>query len=123
MDGSGSTDAHGSVASYRWDYGGTSGGGAEDSHSCTTPGTYSCVIHDDCGTDTVSHDVVVGANQAPHAALTSDVEDRAVTTDGSGSTDADGSIESYALNFGGGTTGTSRTASHVYTTTGASRLS
>ena len=76
------------------------------------------VTDDDGGIDTVSHDVVVVANQAPRAAYTSDIEDLTVTTDGSSSTGADGSIESYAWDFGDGTTGTSRTESHVYTTPG-----
>jgi PKD repeat protein len=122
VDGSGSTDPDGSIASYSWDYGdGATGTGETDSHTYTTSGTYTVrltVTDDRSGTNTVSHDVVVVANQEPHAAFTSDISDLTVTTDGSGSTDADGSIESYAWDFGDGTTGTSRSASHAYTTPG-----
>ncbi len=41
------------------------------------------------------------------------------TVDGSGSNDPDGTIASYAWNFGDGATATSATASHTYATAGA----
>ncbi|HEV3000820.1 MAG TPA: S8 family serine peptidase [Solirubrobacteraceae bacterium] len=56
-------------------------------------------------------------NQAPTASVTSTDSVRnfeAVTFDGTGSTDRDGQIASYAWDFGDGTTGTGASAQHAY---------
>ena len=53
-------------------------------------------------------------NQPPTAAFTSTVEQRRVTFDSTGSTDPDGTITSYAWNFGDGHTGTGATPVHVF---------
>jgi PKD repeat protein len=44
---------------------------------------------------------------------------QAMTLDGSGSSDSDGSIVSYAWSFGDGSTGSSATASHTYSSPGS----
>jgi PKD repeat protein len=59
------------------------------------------------------------ANSAPVAAFTSSVNGLAASVDGSGSTDADGTVASYSWNFGDGSaTATGATASHTYATAG-----
>jgi len=58
------------------------------------------------------------ANVAPTAAFTSSAANLALSVDGSTSTDADGTIASYAWDFGDGSTGTGRTASRTYAAAG-----
>ncbi|MGY1595220.1 PKD domain-containing protein, partial [Geodermatophilus sp. SYSU D00708] len=57
-------------------------------------------------------------NAAPTAAFTATAAGLQVSVDGSASADADGSIASYAWEFGDGTTGTGATAAHDYTVGG-----
>ncbi len=61
---------------------------------------------------------VVVVNQAPTAALTVAADGLTVTADGSGSSDADGSVRSYAWDFGDGRTATGPQAAHTYATAG-----
>jgi PKD repeat protein len=58
----------------------------------------------------------VGANLPPTAAFTSSCTDMSCTFDGSGSADSDGSVASYAWDFGDGATGTGAKPSHAYGT-------
>jgi PKD repeat protein len=53
-------------------------------------------------------------NQAPVASFTASATGLTVTVDGSDSTDADGSISTYAWTFGDGSTASGETASHEY---------
>ena len=57
-------------------------------------------------------------NQAPTAAFTSNCTNAACSFDGSASADPDGSIASYAWDFGDGATGTGATPSHTYAAAG-----
>ena len=57
-------------------------------------------------------------NQAPTAAFTSSCTNATCSFDGSGSTDSDGSVASYAWKFGDGSTGTGATPSHTYAAAG-----
>ena len=61
---------------------------------------------------------VTPANTAPTAAFTSTAGDLTVAVDGSGSTDADGTVAAYAWDFGDGSKGTGVTASHTYPAAG-----
>jgi PKD repeat protein len=57
-------------------------------------------------------------NEAPVAAFTTSTANLNVSVDASGSTDSDGTITSYAWDFGDGQTGSGVTASHSYTAAG-----
>ncbi|GAB2504797.1 hypothetical protein GCM10027063_50060 [Promicromonospora xylanilytica] len=57
-------------------------------------------------------------NQAPVADAAATIHGFALTADGSGSTDPDGTIASWAWNFGDGTTGTGQEATHTYAAPG-----
>ena len=59
-----------------------------------------------------------GQNLPPTASFTTSCTLLDCGVDASGSTDADGTIASYAWDFGDGTTGTGLTASHHYATAG-----
>ena len=59
------------------------------------------------------------ANIAPTAAFTSSCTNRACTFDASTSADSDGSIASYAWDFGDGTTGSGVNPTHAYTADGS----
>jgi PKD repeat protein len=57
-------------------------------------------------------------NQAPTASFTDSVSGLALTVDGAGSTDADGTVAAHAWDFGDSTTGTGATTSHTYAAAG-----
>ncbi|MFT4108332.1 PKD domain-containing protein, partial [Propionicimonas sp.] len=58
------------------------------------------------------------ANQSPTASFSAPVSGLTVNVDGSGSSDPDGSIASYAWDFGDGSTKSGATASHTYAADG-----
>ncbi|WP_305885110.1 pre-peptidase C-terminal domain-containing protein [Pleionea sp. CnH1-48] len=64
-----------------------------------------------------------GTNNPPSASFTDSCTDLACSFDGSGSTDSDGTIASYAWNFGDGSTGTGANASHTYSAAGTYTVS
>jgi large repetitive protein len=125
VDGTASADSDGSIASYAWNFGDTtSGSGATATHDYATAGTYTVTltVTDNRGATAVSSKAVTvqapAPNVAPTAAFTTDISNLAITTDAGTSTDSDGTIESYAWNFGDSTTGSGVTASHSYSTAG-----
>jgi PKD repeat protein len=125
VDGTASTDSDGTIASYAWNFGdGSHGSGATAAHTYASAGTYTVtltVTDDDGATGVTSRNVTVTAppsNVPPTAAFTFQVSGRALSVNGSGSSDTDGSIASYAWNFGDGTNGTGVTASHTYAQAG-----
>jgi PKD repeat protein len=129
FSGAGSTDSDGTVASYAWDFGdGTTGTGVAPAHTYTADGTYtvSLVVTDNQGATSVAatKSVTVKANVAPTAAIgTPSCTNLACSFSGAGSTDSDGTIASYAWNFGDSTTGTGVTASHTYADSGTYTVS
>ncbi|PWJ56040.1 PKD repeat-containing protein [Quadrisphaera granulorum] len=123
FDASTSKDADGTVASYAWDFGdGSTGTGATPTHTYAAAGTYTVkvVVTDDKGaTGTTTGTVTVTApNQAPTAAFTGGAKDLVATFDASTSKDADGTVASYAWDFGDGSTGTGATPTHTYAAAG-----
>ncbi|TDN90828.1 PKD domain-containing protein [Microbacterium sp. BK668] len=122
FDGTGSTDGDGTVTSWAWNFGdGSSGTGSTAQHAYATAGVYTVTltVTDDRGaTSTVSRDVTVVANQAPTASFTAAVTDLTATVDGTGSTDADGAVSTWAWDFGDGSGGSGSTSSHLYAAPG-----
>jgi len=124
FDASGSSDADGSIASYAWDFGDSSTGtGVTPSHTYTDAGTYTVVltVTDNKGAtaqQSAAIQAVEPPNVKPTASFTADKHDLTVDLDGSASSDSDGTIASYAWDFGDGTTGTGSTSHHTYATGG-----
>ncbi|WP_116449772.1 PKD domain-containing protein [Blastococcus litoris] len=125
FDAASSLDTDGTIASYAWDFGDqTSGTGATAQHTYAQAGTYTVrlTVTDDKGaTGTTTRQVTATAprvNEAPTAAFTTAVTDLAVRVDGSGSADTDGTIASYAWDFGDQASGTGATAQHTYAQAG-----
>ena len=127
FDASGSSDSDGTVASYAWNFGdGTTDSGIGIWHRFNTPGTYIVtltVTDDDGASDTMTQAVQIGtSNQSPNAAFSATPTNPLVNAwaqfDSSASADADGTITSYAWNFGDGSTGTGSLVWHRFTTSG-----
>ncbi len=115
-----STDSDGSIASWAWNFGdGGTSTAQNPSHTYGSDGTYTVtltVTDDDGATDQTSQDVTVSSsttNSPPTADFTYTTTD--LTADFTDqSTDSDGSIASWAWNFGDGSTSTAQNPSHTY---------
>jgi large repetitive protein len=122
FDGTTSSDPDGTVASWAWNFGdGSTGTGSTASHTYAAAGTYqvTLTVTDNQGAQTsVTNPITVVANRPPVAAFTSSVTNLAASFDGTTSSDPDGTVASYAWDFGDGATGTGATASHTYATAG-----
>lgn len=128
VDGSGSEDIDGSIVSYAWNFGnGQNASGATASATYSLPGTYQVrlTVTDNRGaTSTATETVTVSAppNQSPVAAVAASPNAGAapllVRLSSAGTTDPDGSISSYAWDFGNGSTSTQPNPTAVYNTPG-----
>lgn len=126
VDGSGSSDPDGSIASTRWDFGDGSAPaeGTSQEHTYPAPGTYTVtftVTDDDGATSAAQQTVNVQSppNQAPVASFAQQVSGLSVSLDASGSSDPDGSIASVAWDFGDSSPASSgTTVTHVYASEG-----
>jgi PKD repeat protein len=125
FDGSGSSDSDGDIVGYTWNFGdGSTDDGVSATHSYDAAGSYQLIlmVTDNGGlTDQTTHTVQIEEpapiNQPPTAVIsgpTSGLVEESLTFDGSGSSDSDGDIASYAWDFGDGSTGNGITVSHVY---------
>ncbi len=126
---SGSTDPDGSVQSYSWEFGdGNTATGELVSHAYASPGDYWSVltVTDDIGaTDSDSAQVTVtdaSGNQAPLANANGPYQGAAgqeIVFSSAGSSDPDGSIDTYAWSFGDGQTGSGPSPTHIYQDAGS----
>jgi PKD repeat protein len=119
FDASGSVDQDGTIDSYAWDFGdGDTSTGATPVHHFSTAGEHTVVltVTDNTGaTDTVQHTVTtVLPNVPPVAAFNTVATNLSLAVDASAASDSDGTITSYAWDFGDGATASGATASHVY---------
>src|SRR5690606_10187553 len=118
VDASASTDDE-EIVSYRWDFGDSgTATGVTASHTYTGGGTFdvTLTVTDNRGeTGSVTREVtVVAPNVAPVAVFSMVPDGLSVEVDGSGSSDADGTVTSYAWDFGDGGGASGVTASHTY---------
>ena len=126
FDASTSSDPDQTVVGYGWDFGdGTTqakSGASSANHTFPATGTYPVtltVTDSEGGTASVTHNVsVLAADVAPVAAFAASINAVTVSVDAATSTDSDGTIASYAWDFGDSTTGTGATSSHVYAAAG-----
>ena len=128
FDGSASSDADGTIVSFDWTFGdGTAGSGARLMHVYSSAAAYTVVltVTDDSGrtgsATTTAEIVPVVANQAPTASAGGPYAGRRnvpVAFDGSRSSDPDGSVVSYAWDFGDGTQGAGINPTHSYASVG-----
>ena len=128
FDGSGSIDPDGSITSYAWTFGdGSSGSGIQPSATYANAGSFTVTltVTDDRGASSqpVTTTVTVNVGQQPPTASPggpyAGTINQQVAFDGTGSSDPDGSVVSYAWRFGDGNSGTGPTPTHIYTTGGA----
>ncbi|WP_210509040.1 S-layer family protein [Naasia sp. SYSU D00057] len=127
VNGSGSTDSDGTIASYSWNWGDNTaaGTGATATHTYAAAGTYTVTLtvrDDDGATATTTRSVTVTsttppANVAPVANFTSSTNGLTAQFT-STSTDSDGTIATYAWNFGNGQTATTANPSVTYASAG-----
>jgi PKD repeat protein len=126
FDGSGSSDPDGdTLVSYAWTFGdGSTGSGANPSHTYATGGEFTVTLVVNDGTVDSAEATATASistpptNAAPTANAGGPYEgqpDVAVDFDGSGSSDPNGDALTYAWDFGDGTIGTGVTTSHTYT--------
>ena len=128
FDASTSSDSDGSIALYSWDYGdGSYGTGVTSSHTYQDGGSYNViltVVDNDRALDTQLQ--IISLNNSPLAniSLTPSTGDAplGVIFNASNSTDSDGSIVSYAWDFGDGSTSSSSTGTHTYATSGRYKI-
>src|SRR5207245_1507790 len=128
FDASTSFDPDGMIVSYTWEFGDSTGGtGVVATHSYANPGVFTVnltVVDNQTLSSSATHQVTV--NAPPHAgfqfAPTTVFVGISVTFDGSTSSDPDGSIASYAWDFGDGSTGTGIQAVHVFAAKGTLQI-
>ncbi len=125
FDASTSADIGATITGYAWDFGdGATDTSATISHTYATAGDYvvKLTITDSSGnTDTKSATVTAAppANVAPTAAFTFTPTNLAVAFDGSTSSDSDGTIATYAWDFGDSGTATTQKPGHTYAAAGS----
>jgi PKD repeat protein len=125
------SDSDGFIARYEWDFGdNTTATGPTQSHTYTNVGTYtvSLRVTDDGGESYTARTTVKIADPAkPPVASTGGTYQgspgKDVLFDGMASSDSDGTIASYAWNFGDGASGSGPTPAHAYAQAGTYNVS
>ncbi len=119
----GSNDSDGSITGYAWDFGDGNTSSAENpSHTYSSAGNYtvSLTVTDNdggTGTDATTADIAPPANVPPTAEANGPYTGTvgvAVQFSSAGSTDSDGTIDTYAWDFGDGNTSDAENPSHTY---------
>ena len=122
-----SSDSDGSIVFWSWDFGdSTNSTDQNPTHSYANEGIFiaNLTVTDDGGlSDTVSQTITVTENSPPVASFstspTSGEAPLLVDFDATASDDPDGTIASYAWNFGDGNNGSGVAPSHTYTGAGS----
>ena len=120
----GSGDQDGTITSYSWTFGdGSTATGARPTHTYAAEGTYpvTLTVTDDAGaTATATRSLTVApVNQLPIASFTVSCLELTCQVDGGASSDPDGTVDSYAWDFGDTGTASGNTAEHTYAVAGA----
>ena len=123
FDAGGSSDPDGSVQSYTWDFGdGGTANGVSPTHDYAAPGSYlvTLTVADDDGATAVSTQTVQAdaPNAAPEAGFNVDCAGLLCALDGRDSTDTDGTVASYAWDFGDGGQATGAQPTHRFAAAG-----
>ncbi len=126
FNGLGSYDPDGDPLTYAWSFGdGNTGTGVNPTHVYTAGETYTVtlVVNDGKVDSEPSYSTatITEVNDSPIADAGPDqtaTVNEVITFDGSGSTDPEGNIASYAWDFGDGISGTGITVTHAYSTAG-----
>lgn len=116
LDSVGSIDPDGMIVSYDWAFGdGASASGATAVHSYAKPGTYSITLKltDNDGLTNATSQSVTIVDRAPTPSFMITASGLTVSVDATDSSD-DYGIVSYEWDWGDGTTGTGKSATHTY---------
>jgi PKD repeat protein len=124
FDASASSDPDGTIVSYAWDFGdGNLGGGVTAVHAYGSAGSFDVILtvtDNDTFTDTATQTIVIfaGGNIPPSAAFTAAPNPSyigvPVTVNATNSSDTDGTLVSYAWNFGDGTIASGMVVAKLY---------
>ena len=123
VDGSASSDPDGSIVSHVWDFGdGAIASGSVASHTYVTGGTFTITltVTDDGGASNsaTTTATILAPPVADAGGPYTGVIGAPVSLTGAASSDPDGSITSYAWNFGDSASGTGITIGHTYGSAG-----
>ena len=126
LNGTASSDPDGSIVAWEWDFGdGVVAAGSTATHIYNQAGTYAArlTVTDNAGATAsgVATVTITGTNGPPVARAGGPYSGKvnaSVACDGSLSTDADGTIASYAWNFGNGATATGVKPIYAYPAVG-----
>src|SRR5207247_5963399 len=120
---SSSSDPDGTIVSYAWNFGDSTGGtGVVAFHAYLSYGTMNVTLtvtdNESFTATTYRHIVVQAPPVASFTATPNPVAGIPVTYDASASYDPDGTIDSYAWDFGDRTNGSGKITSHPYASAG-----
>ena len=114
------SNGSGTIVRYDWAFGdGAFGSGGVATHAYAAPGTYAVtLVVEDNASRTDADTQTLRVNAPPEPALAANTTQSfigvPVAFDGSASRDPDGTVASYAWDFGDGATATGATAAHAY---------
>ena len=128
VDGNLSADTDGEITAWLWNFGdNVTWSGVTAQHTYAFAGDFNVtltVVDDKGGSDSITKSVHIEApNQAPTARFVAVPTNLVVSFDGRTSSDPDGTVASYAWNFGDGSIGSGAQTAHTYTTPGTYTVS